>query len=248
MRHVARGALLEFRIEHVVPAGLKSTPLLRVPKLSAPLWHSRQSVKTTGRRSSLAFIEPCGLVADLAALHAHRRMLVDEGPALIDVAFDAGRFGIQRLLHHARASAPFSRSAAKEPCGLWQSEHCMKPSFTRCFEGIENCAWTVAVAAVAELVLLLGQQEFRRRRVVDRVATGAGHVVLGVLGALDVGLVEIVGVAGQAGLQRLFGLISEKARGMVVLPPPAAMWPAPARGSPSQPVLSGGSLPEATLL
>src|SRR5260370_19143218 len=36
-------------------------PLLRVPKLSAPLWHSRQTENTTGRRSSLEFIDPCGL-------------------------------------------------------------------------------------------------------------------------------------------------------------------------------------------
>src|ERR1039458_6653456 len=36
-------------------------PLLRVPKLSAPLWHRRQSVKTTGRCSSFALVDPCGM-------------------------------------------------------------------------------------------------------------------------------------------------------------------------------------------
>lgn len=45
-----------------------------------------------------------------------------------------------------------------------------------------------------------------------------------------------------------FGGSKEKARGMVVLPPRAAMWACPGPWQPSHPVRSGGSLPEATLL
>ena len=33
---------------------------------------------------------------------------------------------------------------ADDPCGLWQSVHCMNPSLTRCLKGMENCARTLA--------------------------------------------------------------------------------------------------------
>ena len=141
-----------------------------------------------------------------------------------------------------RGRWPMLQVGANAPCGLWQSEHSMKPSFTRCLEGMSNCARTVRVAAVAEFALLLGQQVLGRGRVVDGMATGAGHVVQRVLGAADVGAGQVAwrGRSRQVS-STCSGGISEKARGMVVLPPRASTcaWPGP--WQPSQPVRSGGS-------
>lgn len=38
----------------------EGTPVPLRPKLPAPLWHSRQSVNTTGLRKSRELVDPCG--------------------------------------------------------------------------------------------------------------------------------------------------------------------------------------------
>ena len=109
------------------------------------------------------------------------------------------------------------------------------------------------VAAVAQLVLLLREQVFRRGRMVDRVATGAGHVVLRVLGAVDIRAFEVARVAPRQVSSACFGCISENACGMVVLPPPAATCALAGPWQPSQPVLfrrflAGGDALEVRIL
>ena len=61
----------------------------------------------------------------------------------------------------------------------------------------------VTVALVARLGLALSQQEPRRLRAVVGVARRAGDVVLGVLGAPDVGAAIVLGMAGQAPVDNL---------------------------------------------
>src|SRR5213076_1145340 len=59
------------------------------------------------------------------------------------------------------------------------------------------------VTGVAQLVLFLREQVFRRGRMVDRVTARAGDIVERVLRAADIRAAEILRVTSQARLQRL---------------------------------------------
>ena len=67
-----------------------------------------------------------------------------ERPKPNEVCVGYSRDGWSWTRPDRRGFCPIFQVASNEPCGLWQSEHCMKPSFTRCLEGMENCARTVA--------------------------------------------------------------------------------------------------------
>ena len=169
-----------------------STPWPRMPE-PLPLWHSRQTVKTTGRRSSLRVHGAVRIVTGLAAFDAHRRMLEYERSALIDVALEAGLLVRDRLVHHARAlsHAPGGRRSAVRIVAVGA----LHEAFIHAVLGghVELRA-DGGMAGVAHLVLLLCQQIFGRRRVVDGVATGARDIVQGVLGAANVGAVQVARV------------------------------------------------------
>ena len=87
------------------------TPVFCRPNVPAPLWHSRHSVKTTGLRSSFALVDPCGMWQAIAAFHAHAGVFVDEGPALIHVALQAGLLVIERRRDQRRAGAGAATTA-----------------------------------------------------------------------------------------------------------------------------------------
>ena len=118
-------------------------PCLAVPKLPAPLWHSRQTVKTTGRRSSFALVEPCGLWQVSQPSTRTGACSKTNGPRLSEWHFRQGS-SLPSACSTMRGRWPMRQVGANVPCGLWQSEHSMKPSLTRCLKGMENCARTVA--------------------------------------------------------------------------------------------------------
>jgi hypothetical protein len=63
----------------------------------------------------------------------------------------------------------------------------------------------IRVAAVAKLRLLFRQQKLGSGGMVYRMATGTRHIVLSVFAPPDIGLVEVAGVARQAGLHHRLG-------------------------------------------
>ena len=98
-------------------------------------------MNTTGRPGAASWWIRAGW-ATLAALHSHGRMLEHEWASLFGVALQARLLVRERLIHHPRPAA-FRQVGANVPCGLWQSVQFMNPSFTRCLNGIENCARTL---------------------------------------------------------------------------------------------------------
>src|SRR5665811_2369437 len=102
------------------------TPSLRVPNPVAPLWHSKQSVNTTGRRSSFAFIEPCGLWQVSHPSTRTGACSYTNGPRLSMWHLRHGD-SVLSACSIMRGFCPIFQVASNEPCGLWQSEHCMKP-------------------------------------------------------------------------------------------------------------------------
>ena len=245
---MARRAFLELRDRACCASPIAvGTPLPRVPKLPAPLWHSRQTVKTTGRRSSLAFMEPCGLWQVSQPSTRTGGCSKTNGP----------RLSTWHLMQGVSLLSACStmRGRCRHPPGRRERAvrivaiRALHEAFVHAVLGrhIELRAHR-GVAGVAELALLLRQQIFRRGRMVDGVAAGAGHIVQRVFGAADIGPGEIAGMAGEAAFRISLGSISEKACGIVVLPPRASTWALAGPWQPSQPVRSGGSLPDAMLL
>src|SRR5262249_7224539 len=111
-----------------------NTPRFSRPNVPAPLWHSRQSVNTTGRRSSFELVDPCGR---WQASHPSTRTLAcskTNGPRLSTWHFKHGSSLSIAGCSIAELEAlrvvievPPDR-ASKVPCGLWQSVHCTTPS------------------------------------------------------------------------------------------------------------------------
>ena len=146
-----------------------------------------------------------GVVTGLATIHSHWRVLENEWPALIHVALQAGRLAAGRLLRHTRPlrHAPGGRECAMRVVAVRTlHEALIHTMLGRHLElGADG-----GVARVTKLALFLGQQKLRCGRMVDGVATGAGHVVLRVLRTPDIGPAEIAGVTAQAIFQHLFRL------------------------------------------
>src|SRR6185437_784730 len=119
----------------------EGSPVPLRPKLPAPLWHSRQSVNTTGRRNSREFVEPCG---EWHISHPSTRTggcSNAKGPRLSEWHFrQASSFAGACATSEGRAA--MRQVGANVPCGLWQSEHTMNPVFTGCLKGMEKSAFT----------------------------------------------------------------------------------------------------------
>src|SRR5215467_13439708 len=126
-----------------------------------------------------------GIVADLTAVHAHRRVFVYERPTLVRMTLEAGLLIRQYLVHHVW---PFRHP----PC---RRERAMRVVAVRArhdtlvdpvLEWHRELRADVGMATIAKLGLHAGQQEFRRRRLMDRMAIDAYHVVQRVQRAPDV--------------------------------------------------------------
>src|ERR1035437_8070748 len=117
------------------------TPLASRPMLPAPLWHSRQSVNTTGRVSIRELAEPCGTWQDMQPSARSGACSKTNGPRLSAWQLMHGS-SLALAVSTCRGRAPLAQVGWNDPCGLWQSVQFMKPSFTRCLNGMENWART----------------------------------------------------------------------------------------------------------
>ena len=155
--HVAHRAALELRIEQVMPRCLYRLARAVRP-VPPPLWHSRQTVKTTGRRSSLWFIEPCGLW-QVSQPSARTGDVQRQKVRVYRRGTSGRRFVRDGLLHHSR---PHSRPPRSGECSVRiVTIGALHKAFVDTVLGrhLELRANRV-VASVAELVLLLAKRYF----------------------------------------------------------------------------------------
>jgi len=145
------------------------------------------------------------IVARLAAFDHGGRMLIHEGSAPVAVALHTGFIVERGLFHHGRprGHAPGSRERAMRIVAI--------PAIHEAFVdamlgGHFELRAHACVARKAGLAARLREQEFRARRMMDGMAIGAGNAVQGVLGALDVGFLKVLRVAGETDFHGLFGV------------------------------------------
>ena len=145
---------------------------------------------------------PVRTVAAFAAVHAHRHVFEYEWTPLVDVAFQAGFFIGLRLLGIARpiGHTPSGRGGA---VGVMAIGALHEPFVHPVFERHGELRAHVGMAGVTQIYLLLRQQKFRSRGLVNGVAIGAHHVFIGVRAAANVGAGKRLGVAAQAGVENL---------------------------------------------
>ena len=138
-----------------------------------------------------------GIVANFAAFHADRRVLIHVRPSFFRVALDAGFLATLHLFNH-RGPAGCSPGGGEGPMrivAIATGHHALVDAV---LERHGELRTNIGVALVAELRLHFRQQKFRRGRRMDGVATGAHYIVRGVGGAADVSASERLGVTAQA--------------------------------------------------
>ncbi len=141
-------------------------------------------------------------MAGFAAIHPSGGVLKNEGPAFIGVAFYA-RFFIAELLFHqlrARGHPPRGRVRSMWIVAIRALHHSFVDAM---LERHGKLRAHIAVAGVANIRLLLRQQEFGLRRMMHRVAAGARHTRFRMPRMFDVRFRLILDVATQAGFDHL---------------------------------------------
>jgi len=118
------------------------------------------------------------------------------------VALEAGLFVPFGLIDHARPRC-HSCGGSEGSVGIVAVRTLDYALIDAMLEGHRELRPDSTVAAIAEIRLPLGQQKFRRGRLVNRVAIGTDHILLHVNAAADVGTREGLTVAAEARVQGL---------------------------------------------
>ena len=125
-------------------------------------------------------------MAGFASIHADHGMLIEERSALFRVALQTRFFVGQCLVIHARAVGHAPRGEER-PVRVVAIRAVHEAFVDAMLEGHGELRANIRVAAIAEIGLAAGQQEFWRLELVYGVAPGANHSVQGVRAAPDVG-------------------------------------------------------------
>jgi len=131
-------------------------------------------------------------------------VLVDEGPALIGVAFQA-RFFISLLLIDHVGSHAHPPACREGPVGIVAIRALDGPFVYTMLERHRELRLHRRVAGITKLGLLPGEKKSRRLRIMNRVAIRADHVRLRVSTPADVGARKRLRVAAEAGVKRFLG-------------------------------------------
>lgn len=136
-----------------------------------------------------------GDVAGLAAIHANRRMFVDEGTPLIGVALHARLFITHGLIDHAGTGGHIP-GRGEGAMGVVAIGTLHGAFIYPMLERHGELSSHRRVAAVAEVPLVLGlEQILGCWRAVNRVAVGADNVIERVLAAANIGAGDRLRVA-----------------------------------------------------
>ena len=145
------------------------------------------------------------VMAGFTAFDAHGGVLEDERPAFIGMALQTRLFVPQGLFHKPW---PQSHPPGGRERTVWiVAVGALHESFVDAvLDRHGELRANRLVATVTEIDLLLGQQKFGNRRLMDGVAAGTDDIRLGMLRAADIGAREIFRVAREAGVEHLCGL------------------------------------------
>ncbi len=132
-------------------------------------------------------------------------MLIDERTALIYMALQARRIGIEGALRHAGVRDA-AGGTGERPVRIVTIRTLHEAFVHPVMRGHLKLRADIRVAAVASLILFLGQQKLRRGRMMNGVTTGAGNAVERMLAALDIRFAHIGRVAGETILHYGFRL------------------------------------------
>ena len=203
--HVARGAVLISWLGQVVGGGCTDHAVVADAKGSGAVVAFETHGKDGGARQHPGIRRTVGHVAGLAPVDAHGSVFVDEGSALVGVAFEASFLIAFLLIDHVRS--PCHPPGCGESAVRIVAVSALDGTFIDpMFEGHRELRLYSGVAGIAELILLLLREEKSRRfRVVDGMAIGAHDIGLSVSAPPDVGARKGLGVAAEAGGQCFLG-------------------------------------------
>lgn len=195
--HVARDAILEARLGQVVqrPIGIRNAGLRR-PETHHVVMAFQTQCENSRTVEQARIRAAMRVVARRAAFHAHRRVFVNEGAALVGMALDARDVVSESVAYHARR-------LRRGPCGRRRAVRIMTIGAVdgalihAVLERQLKARLDAAMAVVANLALLVRQQALHAFRMMDRVATRATHFGRRMRRAPDVHLAEVLGVAGE---------------------------------------------------
>ncbi len=201
---MATGAVVEAGVGEVVAGSLDGDSLAGASAAGAVValeadGESRRGFEEAGVRRAV------GLMAAFATIDADGGVFEDEGAAFVDVAFEAGLFVAECLLHHVRAGGG-APGGGRSAMGIVAVGAVHEAFVDAVFERHGELGADVGVAGVAKVGLLLGEQGFGSGGFVDGVAGRANDVGGGVAGAAYVLAAERLLVAGQAVVEDLLGL------------------------------------------
>lgn len=129
-------------------------------------------------------------------------MLKHEGPALFGVAFEAGLFIAQRLVNHARTRRhpPGGSECAVRIVAIGAGHETLVDAM---LEGHVELRSDRLMARIAEVGLIVGEQEFRRRGMMDGVTARADDVVQRMRGPAYIASRQRLGMAAKAVVEDL---------------------------------------------
>ena len=174
---VARGALLEPRIQQVVRIDHRLLAAASPPECARAVMAFEAHGKHCRAAQQLGIHRAMRAMAGFAAVHAHGGMLKDERPAFIGMAFQARFLIAKRLVDHLRTQphAPRGREGAMRIVAIGALHKALVDAMLK---GHGKLRPHRQMARVAKLFLLRRQQKFRGRRSMNRVAVGTDHIGL----------------------------------------------------------------------
>ena len=199
---MARGAVLVARIGHVVCGGLLDDALARAAEAGFAVVAFQAHGKGRRARQQPSVRGPVRHVAGLATVDPHGRMLINEWPTFIGVAFEAGFFIGLRLVDHLgpESGSPSRGGSAMRIVAIGTLDNAFVYAMLEWHRELRSYG---GVAAVAEFGLLLREEVLGRLRLMNRVAVCADDVFLGVRASADVGARKSLRMAAQACVQNL---------------------------------------------
>jgi len=198
------GAILISRVRHIVVGGLHDHAVVTAAKGARAIVTFEADGKNSRPREHLRVGGSMRQVTDLASVDAHGGVFINEGAALVGVAFEAGLLIRFLLIDHARTRthAPGCGEGAVRIMAIRAFDDAFVHTM---LEGHGKLRLDGGMAGITKLGLFFRQEKFRGFRIVDGVAVGADHILLGVNAAADVGAGKGLRVAAETGVESLFG-------------------------------------------
>jgi hypothetical protein len=194
--------LLIFRIEHIVRRRGHEYSKIFPPKRARAVVAFETNGENDWPLQQFRVGGTVRYVARVATFHTHTGMFENKGAALIRVALQTGLFVIVRRSEQTgrAASPPRGREASVRIVAI----RALHDAFVDAvFDGHAELRANRLVTPVAKFTLLLCQQKFSSRGMMDRVAICTNHISVSMLGPPDIRFRKIFGMAAKAGIDHL---------------------------------------------